>query len=214
MPIITHRDVEAVTGLDLTPIEVERVNRYLVPNAEAELIALLNRDVHGGAVVGEAHSITCEAVNAVHLRQTPVLAISAYRIDGVAQDPGSYVLQPWGVLLGWSVTGWPTNPLPLEFDYTYGLANEVVSETAVKNTLAEAVGRSVAGARASVHAEAAGAPGSGGLRSLSVEGYSLTFADGGTDTASQFVTVQAATVGMFNPGEVNALSRFKRRVVR
>lgn len=202
MAAITHLDVDVRLGQALSESEVADVEERLIPAAESDLVVYLNRGpLAASPIIGEEHDLRY-GETVVELERTPVTSVSEVRVDGSVVSSDSYVVLGWGIRLAWA-PGYAA-AATVAVDYVGGLGTIPDAYEAARTALALRVAREVTARRAMGATTAAGTS-SAGVRSVSVEGYSVTY-EGDTTLVS--------SSGSFADNELAVVSRWRRRVVR
>lgn len=198
MPAITHLDVDVRLAPPLTESEVADVEERLIPAAESDLVVYLNRGpLAASPIIGEEH-VCYATTDRLGLKRTPVVSVAEVRVAGSALSADEYVVTGWGIRFLGRIT--TSSSVVVSVDYTGGLGTEPDAYEAARTALAIRVAREVTARRsmaATVDAQ--------GVRSVSVEGYSVTYEGG---------LALAGAGGAFTENELAIVSRWRRRVVR
>lgn len=207
--LVTHVEVEKYFGVICTPDEIDMLNVSALPNAQSAIEAYLHRPLEATSVLAELHEVGF-TTQQFTLRQSPVVLVTAVRLEHTALLTTSYDVYGQVVqLLNWGPVGRPIGmdefwTRHVEVDYVAGLTT--VHPNAVRIARGIMVGR---GIRALVRRRGQLSmieENKLGVKSLSVEGYSITW------DASVLAT--DADIPVLDATEQAALQRYRRRVLR
>lgn len=197
--MIDHDDVERAFGISLTGDEIDVMDNEFIPNAVSQLQALINRTITPVAIIGETHDVPWGFGQIIRVKNSPVISVEAVRSNGVVVATNNYERSGRAITV-YGLYASTISPVVISVDYTAGLSPSDWRYGAIRAVLLARAYRALLQRRVGANANADVAQ---GVQSLSVEGYSITY----TDTGSEL------TLPGFTDGELAPVSGFRRHVI-